>query len=429
MYNSDLSSMAADEADRQTGARKRMKQAGLRWILPLLRYGLCAVALVYLYFHVDWHDFVKLSDGTRVRLIAEHEDSLEVMRNGRSETVPLAAVRLMPDGNAPAIEYGVKRVALQTDWRAALLSLLIFLPVPFLSALRLVWMLAIQDVRLGLWQSVSLTYAGNFFNFALPGTTGGDLFKAYYITRYTQHKTEAVTTIFLDRVIGLLGLMFMATIMFAVAWNRLGWEPTYRNSLASGLGLIWVGLLVGCLFVFSTRLRHAIRLPQLAEKLPAGEHLLRIGRATVAMRRHPAFVLLSLAMTLALQFLVVASGFYMARALGMKGGFELYFICIPIGFLIAAVPISPPQAFGVLEYAYIQFFTQGGLNSKSVSVAFALAIRLIQLVWALPGILVPLLGLHLPSKEDFEELQSDNAAAPEGVQTSSSPAVTAAPNR
>jgi uncharacterized membrane protein YbhN (UPF0104 family) len=393
-----------------------MKHPALRWVLPLLRYGLCLVALLYLYYHVDWHDYVTLTNGQRLRLVAERDDAVDVLRDGHIETVQRAEIRMLP-GNPPepAIEYGIKRVVSQIRWNTAVLSLLIFLPVPFFSALRLVWMLAIQDVHLDWWQSVKLTFAGNFFNFALPGTTGGDLYKAYYITRYTHHKTEAVTTIFLDRVVGLLGLMFLATVMFAYAWKRIEWEPAYRNSLATGLFLIWCGLAVGCVFVFSSRLRHSIGLPKLAGKLPAGEHLLRVGRATVAMRKHTVLVIMSLGVTIALQTLVVLSGFVMARALGMAGSFELYFICIPIGFLIAAVPISPPQAFGVLEYAYIQFFAHHDLNPKSVAVAFALAIRLIQLVWAVPGVLVPLLGLHVPSKKEFEQLELDGGDGGDGT--------------
>lgn len=360
---------------------------------------------MFLYYNVDWYDHVKLSNGTKVRLQAVEADALVVVVDGVETRVPRSSVKTLPDSNDPAVEYGIRGISSRIKWWTAFWALVMFMPVPFLSAVRLVWMLAIQDVNLKLEQAVRLTFAGNFFNFALPGTTGGDLFKAYYITRYTQHKTEAVTTVFLDRVIGLLGLMFLATVMFAFAWNRLNWEPTYRNRLGMGLGLIWAGLAVGCVFVFSSRLRHLIGLPRLAEMLPGGDQLLRVGRATVAMRKHKSLILLSLGITLVLQALVVFSGYTMARALGMDGEFVLYFICIPIGFLIAAVPISPPQAFGVLEFAYIQFFAYGGLNPKSVAVAFALAIRLIQLVWSLPGVLVPLFGLHVPSQAEMDRLQ------------------------
>lgn len=390
-----------------------MNRSALRWLLPVIRYGLCIVAIAYLVWLVDWHDHVKRSDGTRLALLSQDEagDRYEVLLNGVRES--LRGDQLQGVAGRPTVSRGIRNVVVNADFRLALLSILIFMPLPLMSALRLIWMLAIQDVRLSYWNSTKLTFAGNFFNFALPGTTGGDLIKAYYVTRFTKHKTEAVTTIFLDRVVGLLGLMFVASATFVYAWNRVEWDIGYRNTLASGIGLTWAGLAVGCVFVFSKRLRNLIRLPQLAANLPAGEQLLRIGRATVAMRQRKSLLLASLGITVALQLLVVISAWVMALALQMKGSPELYFICVPIGFLISAIPITPPQGAGVMETAYTYFFARGGLNPASAAVAFALAVRLIQLVWALPGVLVPLLGAHLPSQRDLDELsRSDSGEAP-----------------
>jgi hypothetical protein len=60
-----------------------------------------------------------------------------------------------------------------------------------------------------------------------------------------------------------------------------------------------------------------------------------------------------------------------------------------------------------MEAAYIQFFALGRLhNDPSQAVALAVALRLIQLVWALPGILVPLLGAHLPRKDELASLEA-----------------------
>jgi len=403
-----------------------------RWLLPVLRYGLCAAALIFLYFTVSWHDHVRLQDGSKLRLLAQREDAFVVLHEGREQLLPPDAVQRVGPDQLPAIEYGIRGVVLASDWRLALLAIVIFAPVPFLCAFRLVWMLAIQEVRLSLWNSVKFSFAGNFFNFALPGTTGGDLVKAYYVSRYTHRKTEAVTTVFLDRVVGLLGLMIVASSTFVLAWSRIGWDPAYRNRLAAGMAFVWLGLLAGCLVVFSRRLRHAVGLPQLAARLPAAEQLLRIGRTTVAMRQRKGLVLLSLLATISLQLLVVVSAYVMSLALGMRGGFALYFVCVPIGFLIAAVPIAPPQAIGVMEWAYIIFFAHGGLNPKSAAFAFALANRVIQLVWSLPGVLVPLLGLHLPSQRELAELERSAEAAREADDTggeSSAVPLASAPSR
>jgi hypothetical protein len=205
-------------------------------------------------------------------------------------------------------------------------------------------------------------------------------------------------------VVGLLGLVILSGTMMALAW-----DSKQFGRVALVLLVVFGGLGVGSIFILSGRLRAALRLRELAQRLPAGEHIIRVGASFVAMRHHKTLTLLSLGITVVLQALVVVSAYFMARALGMRGDFVTYFVYVPIGFLIAAIPISPPQAFGVLEWAYIQFFTRGGLgNDPSQAVALALAVRLIQLAWALPGMLVPLLGAHVPSAAELEALESGN---------------------
>lgn len=377
----------------------------LRVLLKAIPWLLCAAAVVFLVRAVKWHDHVHLNDaaGTLVRLIAERDGGFEIEREGRRELIAGDAVRRVA-GGLPDINYGIATVVRGADLTGMVFALLLFAPVPLLQSLRLVWMLAIQEVRLSLWQAIKLSFAGNFFNFALPGTTGGDLIKAYYLTRFTHRKTEAVTTVFLDRVVGLLGLVLLAGLSMLSRWDSKAF-----GNVAGIMGLACGGLAVGALFIFSRRLRHAIRLPELAAKLPAGEHLLRVGRATVAMRKHKALVAASLGLTAVLQFLVMVSAFAMARALNMRGDFTLYLVYVPVVFLIAAVPIAPPQGVGILEFFCVQFFAAGRLNSDSQAFVFALAIRLIQLVWALPGILVPLLGAHLPTQIELASLERADA--------------------
>lgn len=406
-----------------------MKRRFTRWLMPILRYGLCVAAIAYIVHVVSWYDHVRLNDPakTRVRLLEtdDEQGTLVIQRDGRRETITWEQVNY--EDNVPDVSYGISDVVHRMDFRKGLLAILLFFPVPILQSIRLVWMLAVQNVRLSYWNAFKLSYAGNFFNFALPGFFGGDLIKAYYVSRFTHRKTEAVTTVFLDRLVGLSGLMILATVTFAFAWNRIDWDPGYRVTLATGLVLIWGGLAVGCMFLFSHRLRHLIKLPQLAERLPAAEQILRVGRATVSIRQHKTLVAMSLLNTLVLQLIVVVAAYMMSQALGMKGHFTLYFVFVPIGFLIAAIPISPPNAVGVMEAAYVKFFTVGALNPASAAVAFALANRLTQLVWALPGVLVPLLGAHLPSQAELQELEQAEPGEPANGEDDAPPAGSTAP--
>jgi uncharacterized protein (TIRG00374 family) len=402
------------------------KKSRFRWVLTTLRYGLCVAAVIFLYNAVNWYDRVDLADGTTVRLFEQHGDTLVIDRNGERTTILLDQVApgMLQDG-ALTPKPGIRGVVRELDIRMALLAIALFAPVWFIQSYRLVLMVAIQGVKLSYWNAVKLTFAGNFFNFALPGTTGGDLIKAYYITHYTHQKTEVVTTIFLDRAIGLFSIIVIATTCIL-----LNWDAEKFSSLVGVLILIFAALLVGAVFVFSARLRHAIGLPRLAAKLPGSQQILRIGRATVAMRAHLGKSVAALLLSILLQSIVMVSAAVMAWALGMQGSLLYFFIYVAIGFLVAAVP-STPQAVGVMESAYVLFFTP--LNTASQAVALALAVRLIQLVWAIPGVLVPLLGAHRPSKVDLlaleAEAEAQRQAAAEPLTPDSTPAIDAAASK
>jgi hypothetical protein len=266
-------------------------------------------------------------------------------------------------------------------------------------------MLGIQRVHISYWKSVKFSFAGNFFNFALPGTTGGDLVKAYYLTKHTPHKTEAFTTVFLDRVVGLLGIFTFATVMIILKWQQSDVNLGAYLLIPAGAfaGLLGLGAII-----LSRRLRTKLRLRALAERLPLGHHVVRVGQATLRMRAAKLRLGSSFALTVVLQVFVFVSAFVMSRALAMDGGFLHFMIFVPIGFMIAAIPISPPQAFGVMEAAFIEFFTGPSFaNSASQAVTFALALRVTQLCWALPGGLVPALGAHVPRRDELEALEAE----------------------
>ena len=57
-----------------------MKRRLTRWLMPILRYGLCAAAILYLVRIVPWNDYVTLNDAakTRVRLLEEHDNELVI---------------------------------------------------------------------------------------------------------------------------------------------------------------------------------------------------------------------------------------------------------------------------------------------------------------------------------------------------------------
>ena len=66
--------------------------------------------------------------------------------------------------------------------------------------------------RATLNEVVSLTFIGYFFNNFLPTSIGGDVVKAYYLSRKGSERLTSFTAVFIDRVIGLITMIFMAAI-------------------------------------------------------------------------------------------------------------------------------------------------------------------------------------------------------------------------
>ena len=114
--------------------------------------------------------------------------------------------------------------SLTANWYLVLAALAVISIQAPLSAYRWRMLLAVQDVHITFGESLRLTYIGWFFNNWMPGATGGDFVKAYYIAQQTHKKTEAVTVVFLDRIIGLVAMCMMGAAAVAVSLH----DPNVR---------------------------------------------------------------------------------------------------------------------------------------------------------------------------------------------------------
>ncbi len=313
-----------------------MSQRAKVWLSRLVRYGVCAAALTWLWCETDW-------------------------------------VRL-------------RHVLSEANWRLVLVGLVAFGPACFGLALRLRILLAVQDVQISLWQAIRVTFAGNFIINALPlGTPGGDAVKAYYVAVDTPHKHEAVTAVFFDRVIGVLGLVLMSGVMVACDWHNPAFR-TYGRPIAAAILLFMVGMAV----LLSQRLRRLVRFDRIVSMLPLAAHIQRIDRAILLYRRHPFQLAAALALTFILQFVCIVSLYLTGWALGLVGqdpgqAFFVYLGYVPIALLMGALPI------GVMEVTFRQLLADAArLGTPEAAVSLSILCRVIQLVWSLPGMLVVL---------------------------------------
>src|SRR5690606_18844377 len=115
----------------------------------------------------------------------------------------------------PLVEVGVTRMVREADW-SFLAAAILLLPLSYLlTSYRWHVLLAAQGINIGMARTFVINMVGAFYNSFMPGSTGGDLAKAYYASKYTKDRTRAVLTVLVDRIIGLLALLVLGGVMAA----------------------------------------------------------------------------------------------------------------------------------------------------------------------------------------------------------------------
>lgn len=382
-----------------------------RWTTWL--WAAVAVALLALViWQLRWFDQAYLlgAEASRpVRVLAQEEDRLVVLTAEGRQVLPKERFEPSPVGDEPRIDCGLHSVLVHLRWQWALLAVLAFGPAPLLAALRWHGLLAVAGIHLTRWQAVKLTYAGSFFNLVSLGMTGGDLVKAYYLTQHTTRRAEGVTIVLFDRVIGMLGLVVLGVVAAGFQWQN----PLVARA-AWIIVILLAGLVAGFGVFFSRRARRFLRFDWLITRLPFGQIIRRMDQAVFIFRYRRRTLALALLVTVAIHAFAQTGVALLGKGMQVPAPMGVYYLYIPLGFLLGSVsPIF--QGLGVMEGVFYVFFCQQGLASPAQAVMLAMGYRLLMLLWALPGSLVPLTGAYLPDRQTLKravETTPDSPGAP-----------------
>jgi len=295
---------------------------------------------------------------------------------------------------------------LSPGWFA--LSLAVFVVTQIVVGLRWWLLLRAQSIRIPPSAAVRLYFLGLFYNNVMPGAVGGDLLKAWYVTKHTDRKIAGVLSVFADRVIGLVVLIPMAIVTYAAfVRGRIpsGDAPRQTNAksgIASWEHVILWGLAAGAA-VLAVLLIH----PTGRERLRAtaarvwskGLGLLVETRQMVVIYcSKPGMLLAVVLMTIFSQVTVILAFWLLGRNLGMEAGLRYYLVVFPVMWVVAAVPVSI-AGLGVFEAGMVEMFVFLAGVPAEQALALAFCQRFVWVLASLPGGVIHLLGAHLPRED------------------------------
>jgi len=297
---------------------------------------------------------------------------------------------------------------------AAALGLYIISQVIF--ALRWYVLLKVQRIEIGFWAAVRLHFLGLFYNNCLPSSVGGDLLRAWYASRHTDRKVEAALSVFIDRLVGLTGMVIMAGLFFLLIPTDGSSRPLdleyqmdlgqrfyqYRWAFAVAAGVLLAALAV---LLISTKgrgwLKNGCRWLVVKGTKASG----KTRKSVQLYWSHKLALVGSLGLTFCCQGIFIFGLWLIGRNIGLPISVKYYYVFFPVGWLLGALPISV-GGLGVMEGGLKLMFTQVCPGCGDQALALAVSHRILWLLGSLPGVVVHLTGAHLP-REIFVDYDSN----------------------
>ncbi|MFT5239304.1 MAG: hypothetical protein ACI9X0_000264 [Kiritimatiellia bacterium] len=271
-----------------------------------------------------------------------------------------------------------------TNWPYLVVGLISFAVCLFVCAWRWYILLKQQGIALPFTKVHALYYLGHFFNAFLLGATGGDVAKAYYVSKETQHsKAEAVATVLIDRLIGLLTLIALCAIVAMVRYEFFMQAPETRNALkfTALLFLGGIGLLVGTLgkpwldkWPLFSRTMNATAVGRILDRMYAALH---------ACIRKPSVAIATVALSLINHIAIIFGSYNIGLALGLTLTFWDQLIVFPLINMIAAVPITP-SGIGTRDAAAVYLLAAFDV-AEPHAIALSLLLYGTLMFWSLVG--------------------------------------------
>ncbi|MBI4442468.1 MAG: flippase-like domain-containing protein [Acidobacteria bacterium] len=267
------------------------------------------------------------------------------------------------------------------------------------------WQSLLRAGRLRLPHREVFSYlmVSKFFNMALPGYISGDLIRGLYVSRRARTGQDSdpkneppgppgvVASIVFDRVAGLLTLFALCLLGLLVSL----WQPMPPLLVSVAAALAGLGLLVPLiLFVI------AYRSPQPPAGLLPLLQRIRLRQAFTAlyqeMRHYVRDLRLMrnvLAISLLTQGLTITCFVLFGLALELEIPLVSYWILVPLGLTVVAIPISP-AGLGVGQVTFLALFhTVGTAQGANLFTLYMASYGLINLSGAC---LFPFSRVHGP---------------------------------
>jgi uncharacterized membrane protein YbhN (UPF0104 family) len=264
------------------------------------------------------------------------------------------------------------------------------------------------DLPFRLADALRLGFVGYFFNFLTLGVVGGDSLKAYFIAQQQPgRKTEAVSSVVADRLLGLYALAIVAAVALL---NVEVVDPKVRAVLQGTLGFLLVGGVVGIVFIFWGGRFDKPDLDQLTDSDTVGQRILT---ALLLFRSKLGRLFALLVLSLFTHVLFALCVFMIACGMGGNPpGWGQHLVMVSIANVAGSLPL--PGGLGGFEVGLDFLYRRVAGVQTSQGFVVALGYRLMTLGIALVGVVY-----YFTGRRELSHLMQEAEAAGKAEKTAS----------
>jgi uncharacterized membrane protein YbhN (UPF0104 family) len=255
------------------------------------------------------------------------------------------------------------------------------------------WCIILQTkalAKLPLLKVFKANWIGIFFNSVLPGSVSGDIIKIFYVKELDQKLTKKFlfVSVFLDRVIGLFGLISLGGIISIIFYNDLvTLSPDVEKLIHLNLGLFAIVALSFFFIFFLEQIPHKMAAPFREVKV-IGKVMEKLEMIWSDLCSIKAKLIQILIISIIIQTIAAfIFWFIVSPFIAQDFPLQQAMTILPIGMIIISLPIAP-AGLGVGHAAFHSLFGYFGItNGASLFNIYFILILITNLTGVIPYVL------------------------------------------
>ncbi len=216
-------------------------------------------------------------------------------------------------------------------------------------------LLYVQGIHITSKTLISITLVGAFFNNFLPTSMGGDVVRAYEVSKISNQTVKSASTIFLLRLVGLIAIIF-----YSVIGVIIGYDIIVIKNMALMVCLLAFFTLLSFIVIYNIKKFKKYGIIKLINRFDTKNIIIKIYDSIKIYKYHKKKCIKIFFVSLIAECMIIIYFYFIALSLHQNIDLVYFFIFIPIISIVEMLPISI-NGIGVREGAFLYFFTKAGM--------------------------------------------------------------------